>query len=274
LNVHIYPANHSSEHRVSSAKFSACFPFLKNGSMLMRSPCCLRDCVSVFLHVSASDCPNQSLWNLVYTYIYITTNSSHLNIYFINTSHQSVVLYVRPLSLLGNCSVNTFQLKEFRKQYKNCWTHHFLCGPCRIKGESVGVCVPLSLLGNGFQRRRKIFGSVVFCAVHVVSKEKRRLVLPRTSPLMCTLLCGFVIIKSEQPQSKSCCILISGQLKKNCFIMKQHGHSRRKTRTELKSEEVKYVRTVKGCTNSHLLRNEQVGNGLRSFPLYEKSYRI
>jgi hypothetical protein len=47
-----------------------------------------------------------------------------------------------------------------------------------------GLCIPLSLLGNSSantsSRQRRIVG-VVFCAVRVVSKESRRLILPRTS---------------------------------------------------------------------------------------------
>jgi hypothetical protein len=57
---------------------------------------------------------------------------------------------------------------------------------------SVSVCVfPLLLLGNGSlnmfrcneytRSNRKIVGRVIFYAVHVVSKESRRLVLLRTS---------------------------------------------------------------------------------------------
>jgi hypothetical protein len=49
----------------------------------------------------------------------------------------------------------------------------------------VCLCIPLSLLGNGslntFPRRRRIDGGAVFYAVHVVSKESRRLVLIKTS---------------------------------------------------------------------------------------------
>jgi hypothetical protein len=51
----------------------------------------------------------------------------------------------------------------------------------------VGLCIPLPLQGNGlvntFPRQRRIVGRIVSYAVHVVSKEIRRLVLPRTSCL-------------------------------------------------------------------------------------------
>jgi hypothetical protein len=47
---------------------------------------------------------------------------------------------------------------------------------------SVGLCIPLSLLGNYylkmFLRQRRIGGGVVFCAFGVVSKESKGLVLP------------------------------------------------------------------------------------------------
>jgi hypothetical protein len=56
-----------------------------------------------------------------------------------------------------------------------------------MKAESVGVClcIPQALLGYSsvktFSPQRKIIEGVVFRAIHVVSKERRRLVLPRTS---------------------------------------------------------------------------------------------
>jgi hypothetical protein len=69
----------------------------------------------------------------------------------------------------------------------------FLCGPCRINRESVGLSIILSLLGNGFvnifRRQGGIVGSVVFCAVCVVSKEFTRLVFPRTSCFTCSSIC-------------------------------------------------------------------------------------
>jgi hypothetical protein len=47
------------------------------------------------------------------------------------------------------------------------------------------VCIPLSFVGNNsvetFPRQQRNFGGVVFQSVHVVSKECRRLVLPKIS---------------------------------------------------------------------------------------------
>jgi hypothetical protein len=65
--------------------------------------------------------------------------------YFINPSHQSVCLYVHPLSLLGNGSV------------KN-----------------------VTAATNTYATIEELLDSIVFYAVRVISKESRRLVLPRT----------------------------------------------------------------------------------------------
>jgi hypothetical protein len=65
--------------------------------------------------------------------------------------------------------------KHFPAAKKNCRRRRFLCGPCRIRWESVGLCIPLSFLGNGsvntFPLQRRIVGGVVFYAVCVVSVE-------------------------------------------------------------------------------------------------------
>jgi hypothetical protein len=56
----------------------------------------------------------------------------------------------------------------------------------------VCLCILLSLLGNNsiktFPRQRRIVGGVVYFAVSVVSKESRRLVLPKTA---CYILSRF-----------------------------------------------------------------------------------
>jgi hypothetical protein len=100
----------------------------------------------------------------------------------INPSHQSVCLCVARLSLLSNSSPHAFPLRVH--ETKNWWTRRFLCSSCRIKGESVALCIPLSLLGNGsvksLPRQRRIV-DVVFYAVHSVLKENRWLVPPKTS---------------------------------------------------------------------------------------------
>jgi hypothetical protein len=61
----------------------------------------------------------------------------------------------------------------------------FLCGPCRIRGESLGLCIPPLLLSNGlvnmFPRQQRIVGGMIFYVVHAISNESRQLVLPSTS---------------------------------------------------------------------------------------------
>jgi hypothetical protein len=72
--------------------------------------------------------------------------------------------------------------KEYTQQQRNCWTRHYLCGPCLIKGESVGLCVfspyccYVSLCKDVSTAIKNWV--VFFCAVHVVSKESRRVILP------------------------------------------------------------------------------------------------
>jgi hypothetical protein len=118
---------------------------------------------------------------------YVYHGASALLIGVLHKSFPSVCvsLYLAPVSLLGNGSVCTFPLQLIHEGKKNCWTHRFLCGSYRIKGESVGLCIPLSLQGkcsvNTFLRQRRIIGIVVFYAVYVASKESRRLIHPRTS---------------------------------------------------------------------------------------------
>jgi hypothetical protein len=76
--------------------------------------------------------------------MYIMAPQSTSTVYFINPSHQSVCLYVCPLSLIGKGSVKRF--------HGNKYTHN----------------------------KRKYAVGVVLYAVRVVSKESRRLVLPGT----------------------------------------------------------------------------------------------
>jgi hypothetical protein len=115
--------------------------------------------------------------------------------YFINFSHQSVYpsyqckamtyLSVSLYLMLGNGSVNMFPQQRIHATVKELFDASFLCGLCPIKGESVGVCILLSLWANNlvkmFPWQWRIVGGIVFCAVHVILKDSRRLVLPRTS---------------------------------------------------------------------------------------------
>jgi hypothetical protein len=72
----------------------------------------------------------------------------------------------------------------------------FIYSPTRIEGDTVGLCILLSLLGNGsvntFPRQRKIVRGVNFCVVRVILNESNRLVIPRI-----TRYTTFVVFISE-----------------------------------------------------------------------------
>jgi hypothetical protein len=118
--------------------------------------------------------------------------------YFINPSHHSVCLYVYTSyrceatarlsvflrSVLGNGSVNTFSRLLIHSTIKELLDTSFYIRSVSYQRRVCGS-VYVSLLDNNsvkmFLRQRRIVGGVVLYAVRVVSKESRRLVLPRTS---------------------------------------------------------------------------------------------
>jgi hypothetical protein len=74
----------------------------------------------------------------------------------------------------------------------------------------VGLCIPLSLLGSGsvstFTLQRRTVGGVVFYAVSLASKERRRIVLPRSFCFLCCPVkvqgyCHGLIIQSHRLSS-------------------------------------------------------------------------
>jgi hypothetical protein len=89
--------------------------------------------------------------------------------YFISLYHQSVYVCVSLLSLLDSGLVNPLPRQRIHSTVE----------------ELLYASVCISLLGNNlvqtFPRQRRIVGGVVLCAVHVMSRESRRLILPRTS---------------------------------------------------------------------------------------------
>jgi hypothetical protein len=92
----------------------------------------------VYPTLPAFECLYQSLWNFVYTYIMALKPVSAA--YFV-IRPISLCFCVCSVSLLGNGSVGTFPQQWTHRKKQNSWTRHFLCGPCRIKGESVGLSV-------------------------------------------------------------------------------------------------------------------------------------
>jgi hypothetical protein len=103
----------------------------------------------------------------------------------INPSQKSVCLYV-------------YVARQMLCKKCHC-SNEYTCNNKRIVGRDVFyaarviskenlwvcLCIPLSLLGNNsvktFPWQQRIVGCIAFSAVRVVSKDRRRLVLPRTS---------------------------------------------------------------------------------------------
>jgi hypothetical protein len=103
--------------------------------------------------------------------------------YFINPSHQSACLYVYPSY---RCYATAWYTCSRGNEYsKRRTVGHVVFYAVNVSKESLWIClcIPLSLQGNGsvntFPRQWRIVGGVVFHAVRDVSKEIRRLVLPR-----------------------------------------------------------------------------------------------
>jgi hypothetical protein len=119
--------------------------------------------------------------------MYVMTPEPNSTAYFINPSHQSVSVSVSFLSLLGKGSVKCIPTFIARQRLgKDVPAATDTRNNKRIIGRvCLDLCIPLLLLGNNsvktFPRHGKSVGRGVFYAVCVVSKESRRLVLPRDS---------------------------------------------------------------------------------------------
>jgi hypothetical protein len=134
----------------------------------MRSPCCLSICEST---LSTFECLNQSFWNLVCI-------PCHLSPF------QRLTWWNPLISLcVCMCSPPFIARQRLGKHVPTATNTHAtleeLLEPY--------VCIPLPLLRNTsiqtYPRKRRIFGSVVFSAVRVIS-NKSRSVLSRTSSLL------------------------------------------------------------------------------------------
>jgi hypothetical protein len=138
--------------------------------------------VSVTPLQSTFECLNQSLWNLVYIYIYGT--KAHLNGVF-HKSLPSVCVCIPPIVARQRPDKRVPAATNTGNNSRIVGRVFFYAVDVLIEEESVGRCIPLSLLGNNsvniLPRQRRIIGGVVFCATYVVSKESSSLDLPRTS---------------------------------------------------------------------------------------------
>jgi hypothetical protein len=157
-------------YRVYWTFFSLLSLFSNNKRRLMRSPSCL--CVSPY--------PLLNVWTNLYEtwYVYHDTWTHMSGVLHKSFPSVCVSICVSPLSLLGNGSVNTSSRQRIHPITEE------LCGPCRIKGGSVGLCIlPIVVrqwLGKHVLAAKNCWRHR-FSAVPVISKESRRLVLLRTS---------------------------------------------------------------------------------------------
>jgi hypothetical protein len=106
--------------------------------------------------------------------------------YFMNPLPSvSVFLCVSLHSVLGNGSVKTFPRQRIHATMKNCWDMSF--SVWSVYQRRVCGSISLSLLGNTsaktFPPQQGIVGDV-FCVVRVVSKESRRVVIPKLIVLL------------------------------------------------------------------------------------------
>jgi hypothetical protein len=146
-------------------------------------------CLLIHPSPLTSECLNQSLRNLVCI-------SCHLSIAQRRTTyilHICISLCVFLLSLLGKRSVNFIPPSTDRQRLgtqvsaaKNACNNRSIVG--RV---SVCLCIPSLFPGNDsvkfFAQKQRIVASFVSYAVHVVSKESRRVVLPRNFCNICTI---------------------------------------------------------------------------------------
>jgi hypothetical protein len=148
----------------------------------MISPCCLCVCVSA---------PPITFWmpEPIFTKLgmYAMVREPISTAYLINPSHQSACLYMYPPY---HCQA-TARYTRSRDNEKT-WNDRRIGGSVYL-----WVCLwsSLPLLGNNsvkrFPRQDRIVGGVVLCAASVVSKQSRRLLLPRTS--FCFICCSLMV---------------------------------------------------------------------------------
>jgi hypothetical protein len=152
----------------------------------MRSPCCLCGPVNnpPPLYI------NFECWTNPYETWYVYHGTwAHLN-GILQKSPPLVCVFVCVflVPLLGKASVNcipsSFNSRQRFGKHVPVATN---TSSSRRSVVRVGLCISLSLLGNNsvktFPRQWRIVGGVFFYAIHVISKETRRLLLPRTSCL-------------------------------------------------------------------------------------------
>jgi hypothetical protein len=127
----------------------------------MRSPCCLCMCIPSWTF----EYLNQSLWNLVYIYIYIyiyiITPEPISTANFINPSHQSVSVCVRPIVVRQRLN------NHVPAAAKNCWRRRFLCGSHRVKESRLLVLPRISYYNKLSLIDSSLSDNVFFSKIYV-----------------------------------------------------------------------------------------------------------
>jgi hypothetical protein len=103
----------------------------------------LWDHLALWLSVCVSPHQFSNAWtNLYETWFAYHGTWAHLNGAFLKSLPSVCVsVCVSPLAFLGNGSVYTLPRKRIHETKKKCWTRRFICGPCGVKGKSVGLSV-------------------------------------------------------------------------------------------------------------------------------------
>jgi hypothetical protein len=109
------------------------------------------------------------------------------------------------VSLLGNGSISTFPQQLVHNRGRIYGTGLFLCHPCRIEEEFVGMCIPRSILGNG---SLNVLQACFLCSS---CRTKWNVILPGTLCyiFICTVIacCSCRIWGSHGRDYKECCLL-------------------------------------------------------------------
>jgi hypothetical protein len=115
--------------------------------------------------------------------MYIIAPEPISTVYFINPSHQSVCLYTyHPIVARQRLGKNITAATNTHATIEELLDASFslrLFGPCPIKGDSVGLYVYLSVVDRQRVSKHVPAATRNRWRCHVVSKESRRLVLPR-----------------------------------------------------------------------------------------------
>jgi hypothetical protein len=141
-------------------------------------------CLCVHTHISFSDCLNQSYetWSVFYS------TWAHLNGVFrksLSSVDVYIYIYISPHIITKQRLDRHVPAPTNTSNDRRSFGHVVFSAVRIVSKESLWVClssvVARELLGKTFSQQRRIVGGIVFYTVFALSKEIRRLILPRTS---------------------------------------------------------------------------------------------